>query len=267
MKWLHREIVSSDAYQRSWKVNETNQHDQRNFSHAMVRRLPAEVIVDAVEQSTASAAKLEALARDMELRSFGPRGTASYGRGGGGDFAARVFGRSARDTNCDCSRSDEPNLLQAIYLQNHNEILTKLQRADGWVAELQKADRAARADSDDPADQRATRIRFLEDRIRRVGDDPKKADQRQDLERELTRLRKEKQEQEATAGAEAAAAGPVPGTDELIAEAFLRTVNRPPTADEQQAARDYFREEGDAPAAVHDLLWALINTKEFSTTH
>ena len=44
MKWLHREIANSDTYQRSWQVNATNQHDERNFSKALVRRLPAEAI-------------------------------------------------------------------------------------------------------------------------------------------------------------------------------------------------------------------------------
>ncbi len=45
MKWLHREIANSRTYQLSWKPNETNQQDRRNFSHALPRRLPAEVIV------------------------------------------------------------------------------------------------------------------------------------------------------------------------------------------------------------------------------
>src|SRR5262249_20660867 len=41
MKWLHREIANSRTYQLSWKPNETNRLDARNFSHAMPRRLPA----------------------------------------------------------------------------------------------------------------------------------------------------------------------------------------------------------------------------------
>src|SRR6185295_12857351 len=46
LKWLHREILNSDAYQRSWKPNDTNRLDYRNFSHAVVRQLPAEVLLD-----------------------------------------------------------------------------------------------------------------------------------------------------------------------------------------------------------------------------
>ena len=51
MKWLHRTIATSDAYQRSRKTNETNELDRRNFSHALLRRLPAEVAMDAVALS------------------------------------------------------------------------------------------------------------------------------------------------------------------------------------------------------------------------
>ena len=53
MKWLHREITGSLAYQRGWQVNETNRLDERNFSRALIRRLPAEVLIDAVTLATA----------------------------------------------------------------------------------------------------------------------------------------------------------------------------------------------------------------------
>lgn len=54
MKWLHRTIMTSHAYQRSWKSNETNTHDEKNHSRAVLRRLPAEVVVDALALVTAS---------------------------------------------------------------------------------------------------------------------------------------------------------------------------------------------------------------------
>ncbi|MFK8114082.1 MAG: PSD1 and planctomycete cytochrome C domain-containing protein, partial [Rubripirellula sp.] len=54
MKWLHRQIASSETYQRSWKPNETNRNDRRNFSRAIPRRIPAEVVYDAMKQATAA---------------------------------------------------------------------------------------------------------------------------------------------------------------------------------------------------------------------
>src|SRR5262245_598204 len=43
MKWLHREIVTSQAYQRAMKSNDTNRIDERKLSRAVARRVPAEI--------------------------------------------------------------------------------------------------------------------------------------------------------------------------------------------------------------------------------
>ncbi|MCA9135035.1 MAG: DUF1553 domain-containing protein, partial [Planctomycetales bacterium] len=59
LKWLHRTIVNSDAYQRSWEANETNALDKRNFSRFVPRRLPAETLYDAILVATANDAKVE----------------------------------------------------------------------------------------------------------------------------------------------------------------------------------------------------------------
>ena len=69
MKWVHREIANSDTYQRSWQTNETNAADERNFSRAVPRRLPAEVAYDAVQMATASDAK----AAELHTRPRRPR--------------------------------------------------------------------------------------------------------------------------------------------------------------------------------------------------
>ncbi len=71
MKWLHREIVNSRTYQLSWRPNETNRLDQRNFSHAVLRRLPAEVAYDAVREATASDAAVAEMLTDWRDRAIG----------------------------------------------------------------------------------------------------------------------------------------------------------------------------------------------------
>ena len=58
MHWLHRTVLNSDTYQRSWRPNDTNKHDERNFSRLTIRRLPAEVVADAITQATASKFRL-----------------------------------------------------------------------------------------------------------------------------------------------------------------------------------------------------------------
>ena len=58
--------------------------------------------------------------------------------------------------------------------------------------------------------------------------------------------------------------------DELIREAYLRTVSREPSAHELAIGREHLAAAKDsraALAALRDLLWALINTKEFMLNH
>src|SRR5204863_6401023 len=88
------------------------------------------------EQGTASAAALVRATTNVEERAIGPKGGALVGRYGYGNYASTVFGRSARDTNCDCSASNEPNLLQAIYTQNDKEVLAAIDRKGGWLHEV-----------------------------------------------------------------------------------------------------------------------------------
>lgn len=198
MKWLHREILNSHAYQRSWRTNETNRDDTRNFSRAVVRRLPAEVVVDAIYQATGNQATLAQAASNITGRKIGLHPRSYQARVL--EYALLVFGKPLRTTNCDCERQGAPTLLQSLYLRNDEEIYQKLQRSDGWLAELSQA--------------------------------------------------KEK-----------------PSVEELINQAFLRTLSRPPSADEVADCRQYFADSQEPAEALGDLLWVLLNTHEFVTNH
>ncbi|HEV7999840.1 MAG TPA: DUF1549 domain-containing protein [Planctomycetaceae bacterium] len=156
MKWLHREITNSRTYQLSWQPNATNRLDQRNFSHAVLRRLPAEVAYDAVRQATSSDQTVTAMRTDCSDRAIG---SPSIRRGGRGfsPYALGLFGRSVRESNCDCDRSNEPSLLQTVFLRNDNEVLAMVSNPRfGWVsqivAQLQpKPQRPARPSAKNPA--------------------------------------------------------------------------------------------------------------------
>jgi hypothetical protein len=268
MKWLHRTIATSLAYQRSWKPNDTNRLDDRNFSKAAVRRLPAEVLLDAVAQATATGDAMAKVGTEVESRGFGPQAGSGYGRRGGVDYASRVFGRSARDTNCDCSRSDEPNLLQAIFLANDPEVLASLDRRDGWIGEvnarLQAGSKGQSAEAKGLADQ----VAQLENRMenaKRLGD--KAAPGRKRLEERLAALKARQKGLDADADAAKADAAKAIDADALIAEAYLRALSRRPSADETAAARAYLDGAPDAAAGLRGMLWALVNTKEFITNH
>ena len=52
LHWLIRTITASRTYQLSSEPNETNELDDQNFSRALLRRLDAEVLLDAICQAT-----------------------------------------------------------------------------------------------------------------------------------------------------------------------------------------------------------------------
>lgn len=135
LKWLHREIVNSETYQRSIRPNETNRRDERNFSRAVLRRLPAEVTCDAFIQATASKAVLRQMIEDpLPTRAIGLN-NGVMGKTTAENYSVVLFGKPDREINCDCQRSNEPTLLQTIYRRNDPELLKLLDRPDGVLAE------------------------------------------------------------------------------------------------------------------------------------
>jgi hypothetical protein len=289
MKWLHREITGSLAYQRGWQVNETNRLDERNFSHAILRRLPAEVLIDAVALATGNSKVLARAATDVAARAIGPPNGAARGRGVG-NYAAKVFGSSTRDTNCDCNRSDEPNLLQSIYLSNDAELYAAIDRADGWLVEKTKstpgpADGAGAGKGGiNPANITAglegVPLAQLEKRL----ENAKANNQAPRILRLETKIAEIKGDEPTLKALKAKAAGRAANAPEtrpapkvtmlrpeeregLIREAYLRTLARKPTVAEAVAANEYLAGSVDGARGLRDLLWALLNTKEFITNH
>ncbi len=133
LKWLHREIASSLAYQRTWRANETNRADERNFSRAIIRRLPAEVAVDAMLMATGHSKSSAVYATNTANRRIGVQATADLSRT---EFSLAVFGKPLRNINCDCEREQQPSLAQAIFVRNDQDLHAMLDRKEGWLAEL-----------------------------------------------------------------------------------------------------------------------------------
>jgi hypothetical protein len=55
--------------------------------------------------------------------------------------------------------------------------------------------------------------------------------------------------------------------DGLVQEAFLRTLSRAPTASELAESRQSFQAADSPMSGMRNLLWALLNTKEFIVNH
>ncbi len=217
LKWLHREIARSRTYQLSWKPNETNRLDTRNFSHALVRRLPAEVAYDAIAMATAGKVELAAKLDQPDTRAIGAAGLPGVkGKQTASRYALAVFGKPPRLTNCDCERNSSPSLLQTIFLRNDLELFGMIDRDGGWLREVERNSfRPKPAQTTPPLDDKS-----LADR-----------------------------------------------DDAIVREAFLRTMSRPPSDAELTEARQTFHDSDTPNAALRNLLWALLNTKEFIVNH
>jgi hypothetical protein len=284
LKWLHRTITNSRTYQLSWRPNPTNRLDTRNFSRAVPRRLPAEVAYDALRLATAGKTEATKVCTDVSDRAIGPT-TGYQGGKGGASYALLTFGKPARATNCDCERSMEPSLLQTLFLRNDGEMLTLVERGSGWLAEVTKE-----PGKNKPEQKRNGRRRDLaqaERGLAKVKQKLKSLDKEKDeseikelearkkkLESQLADARKTqtKEEAEAKAAAEPTDTKVAPEVvaargKELVREAYLRTLSRQPTEDEMAKSLAYLSDSATLSAGLRDILWALLNTKEFIVNH
>jgi hypothetical protein len=119
LKKLVRDICLSRTYQLSSQANASNEGDDRSFSHASVRRIRAEVLLDCISQVTESKEKFRGLplgARAVEIAD-----------GRTQNYFLRTFGRATRETVCSCEVKMEPNLSQALHLLNGQTVERKIQ--------------------------------------------------------------------------------------------------------------------------------------------
>ncbi len=92
-------ICKSRTYQLSFRTNRWNEDDRQNYSHALPRRLPAEVLYDALHRVTGSISKLPGV----------PPGTRAAALPDAGIKLPSGFldtmGRPARQSACECERT------------------------------------------------------------------------------------------------------------------------------------------------------------------
>jgi len=119
---LVRDICVSRAYGRSSQTNETNAHDTRNYAHAVIRRIPAESLLDCLCQVLESPEKFTGLP-------LGSRAV-QVADGAVSNYFLNTFGRSPRTTVCDCEATTDPSLSQALHLLNGNSVHDKITRGN-----------------------------------------------------------------------------------------------------------------------------------------
>eukprot|EP00913_Durusdinium_trenchii_P023435 g22013.t1 len=131
LKALMRLILQSRVYQLSSAPNRSNADDEQNYSHYFVKRLPAEVLLDAVSQVTGAPETFPGMPRGTRTIQIWDNRLPSY--------FLDTFGRSERESPCACGKSNAPTMAQALHLMNAPEIDAKLADKRGRIARLIKA--------------------------------------------------------------------------------------------------------------------------------
>ncbi len=190
LKHLMRTIMTSRTYQLSSVPRPENMALGRLYLHYNVRRLPAEVLLDAIDSACGTQERFRGVPLGTRAIELPDNNFASY--------FLDTLGRPLRTIACECERTSQPNLAQVLHLANGDLIQKKLSDKAGRIARL----------------------------IKEKADDPT-----------------------------------------VIRELYLATFSRPPTDEETSLARSVVAGAEDRQQALEDLLWALLNSREFLFNH
>ncbi len=128
VKWVLRTILTSNTYQLSSQANRFNTEDDRYFSHSQTRLLTAEQLLDAISEVTGVEERFPGMpagSRAVEL----VEPPANH-------YFLKVFGQPQREMACECERSDESNLSQALQMINGPVVHNKLRDERGRIAKM-----------------------------------------------------------------------------------------------------------------------------------
>jgi hypothetical protein len=187
LRHLVRQVMRSRVYQLA--ADPTAGDDTRYFGSATVKLLTAEQLLDAVGDVTGVPERFAGL----------PPGTRAVQLADGdtGHPFLKAFGRPARELPCECERTSDGTMPQALHLLNGPTVGDKLRVPDNRLGR-----RLAAGASDDA----------------------------------------------------------------ILDELYLRAVSRRPTAEERRLALGHVA-AGDRRAGWEDVLWAVLNSREFLFRH
>ncbi len=137
LKWLHRTILTSRTYQQGSGPAPGGAADRSNYAYFYLRRLPAEVLLDALNRATGTG-------EDMDMKYFHwPENIRTVEvpyrpRNEFVQFMLEQFGRPPRNpaNQCDCERDPGVSILQVLSLANHPRVRQKIADPKGEVARV-----------------------------------------------------------------------------------------------------------------------------------
>jgi hypothetical protein len=130
-KHILRTILNSRTYQLSSRKNEFNKTDTKYFSHARTRLLSAEQLLDAICDVTGVQEKYAGLPAGVRATQLPSPDVNNY--------FLKVFGQPPREMACQCERSTESNLSQALQMINGPLIHGKLRDENNRFRQLAAA--------------------------------------------------------------------------------------------------------------------------------
>lgn len=123
-------IMNSATYQTSSRPNEHNVQDEKYHSHYLLRRLPAEVLLDAFSEVTQVPEKFEGYPVGMRALQLPDTQVESY--------FLTAFGRPPRQETRESERQSAPTITQALHVINGETLNRKLRAPAGTVDMLLK---------------------------------------------------------------------------------------------------------------------------------
>lgn len=127
-KAVLRTIMNSRVYQLSSRTNDFNKNDELYNSHAATRLLAAEQLLDALCAVTAMPEQFPGMPLGTRATELADPPTDNY--------FLKVFGQPQREMACQCERSSESNLSQALQMINGPVVHNKLRDDKGRIAKL-----------------------------------------------------------------------------------------------------------------------------------
>jgi hypothetical protein len=130
VRMLMRTIMRSRLYQLDSQPNDSNAEDKRFYSHYRVKRIAAESLLDCIDDATAVKTKHTNLplgTRAVELPDAAAATTNPF---------LITFGKPKRSSVCECERTPDENLAQALHTLNGDILAAKIADANGRVAKL-----------------------------------------------------------------------------------------------------------------------------------
>ncbi len=128
LRYIIRLILNSRAWQLDSATTPENENDTRYYSHYNAKRLPAEVLLDAIAAATDVPNLFPGYPVGLRATQVADPGTDSY--------FLTLFGRSDRVTACACERKGEVTLPQLLHLNNDEGLVKKIRSLDGRLTNL-----------------------------------------------------------------------------------------------------------------------------------